>query len=159
MLDSMDDTVRIIPVDSPDVVHRVVFGLAAFNKHALAVSGQYAAIGAGTSAYSIDLTSGHLVCQTLNMNGPIASLAFEDAQEVDAAVPSVNGAPQFNATLAVQGCAGSTGYVRGGPRAFVFARSNVFVVTGSIPACTPVVGREDLAQSRALRGMAGDIPG
>jgi hypothetical protein len=139
VLDSTDDTLRIIPVDSLDVVHKVVLGIAASDKHALALRGQFAAIGSsGTVAY-YDLTSHNGLalsptCESKLDSGNIRSLAFDGNGVVYAAVPTTNGAPHLDPTSG-QPCPSGTGHVRGHPVAFVLdARSHLFVVTGT---CLP----------------------
>ena len=135
VLDSMDDTLRIIPVDSPKIVHKVVLGIAAFNKHALAVSGPVAAIGAAGTAYAVSLTGQRVICTASGLGaGAITALAFDDNGLVYAAIPSTNGTPHFDPTTQQAQCAGGGGTVRGGPQGFVSARGILFVVvTGDKP--------------------------
>jgi len=137
VLDSLDDTLRIIPVDSPNVMHKIPLNLAASDKHALAVRGQYAVISSGANALSIDLVSGHLVCTSPGqLNGaPIGSLAFDDNGLVYAAVPATNRVPYFDPTSPQSVCQGGSGYVRGGPTGFAVARSNMFVVARNPAPC------------------------
>ena len=127
VLDSLDDTLRIIPVDSPNVVHKVPLniGIAAYGKHALALNGRTAAIGIDRTAMSFDLAlGGHQVCTvTLDTipSAAIVSLAFADNGYVYAAIPLTNSAPHFDPSACPPGV--GSGYVRGGPRAFVSSRS------------------------------------
>lgn len=137
VLDSLDDTLRIIPVDSPDVVHKVNLGLAASDKHALALRGQFAAIGSSGSVAYYDIAGGRSltpVCESKLDPGAIRSLAFDGNGLVYAAVPATNGAPHLDPTNG-EPCPTGTGHVRGHPVAFVLdARSHLFVVTGT---CLP----------------------
>lgn len=135
VLDSMDDTLRIIPVDTPDVVHKVALniGIASFGKHALALRGQLAAIGLGRTALLYDLAPLQRRCRVdfADTVGVIVSLAFADNNgQVYAALPATNNAPHFDPTT----CGVGNVHVRGGPSAFVSARSTFFVVTGGAAA-------------------------
>lgn len=134
VLDSLGDTLRIIPVDSPGVVHKVRFSkLAAFGNHALALRGEVAAIGHGGTVLTMDISSGTQFCdQEVAPPGvtAIASLAFSELNgHVYAAIPAINAAPHFPPLA----CGRGELAVRGGPLAFASARSTLFVVTGTTP--------------------------
>lgn len=129
VLDSLTDTLRIIPVDSPDVVHKVRFDpqIATFGNHALALKAQVAAIGRGSTVVTVDVVSGHVFCTTtLASPEPIAALAFSDA-DVYAAQAGSNATPHVESN-----CGRGEGYVRGGPRSFVNARGRLFALTGTL---------------------------
>lgn len=147
VLDSLDDTLRIIPVDTPDVVHKVPMniGIAAFGKHALALRGQLAAIGLNHNVILFDLALQHSKCAQppLDAGGAIVSLAFADNGQVYAAIPTTNGAPHFDPAS----CGVGGGYVRGGPRAFASARSTFFVVAGNHIDCDPLAANCAVAPS------------
>lgn len=135
VLDSLDDTLRVIPVDTPSVMHKVPLniGIAAYGKHALALNHQLAAIGLGRIAILFSLSSPqHQQCAPgVTLDSTIVSLAFADNNgQVYAAVPATNGVPHFDPVS----CGVGQGYVRGGPRAFVNARSTFFVLTGESAA-------------------------
>lgn len=139
VLDSLDDTLRIIPVDSPGVVHKVVLNsIGAFDKHALAVRGSLGAIAAhGNFAYTVDLISGRLRC-TFNSPSPgsIDALIITDNGSVRAAQPLANRDWQFEPIVGATCPAG--GAVVRGPKAYVSARSTVFVVAGNPISCAPL---------------------
>lgn len=145
VLDSLDDTLRVIPVDSPDVMHRILLNVVA-PKHALALSGQIAAIGLGSSAMTVDLARRRTVCAPVPLDppGPISALSFADNGFVYAAKPTVNGAPHFDPNAC--GAAGQ-GYVRGGPQAFVSARSTFFIVAANGIPCAPLPANCPVAPS------------
>jgi hypothetical protein len=144
VLDSLDGSLLVIPVDSPTIVHKVDLNLAAFDTHALALRGQFAAIGSGGSQPGssgaityFNLVNHSVVCAASpGSKGPIAALAFDDNGRVFGAVPSTNGVPHIDPTAATP-CAPGGGFVRGGPTAFVNARTTLFVVTGSHGTCPP----------------------
>ena len=133
VLDSLDDTLRIIPVDSPEVMHKVVvsYPTAAFGKHAIALNGQYVAISHGGSVRMASVVTGSGICDDISVTptASIASLTFNNGY-VYAAIPQINKAPhigQFD-------CGLGDALIRGGPRAFVVdARGTPFVVTGDNP--------------------------
>lgn len=134
VLDSLDDTLRIIPVDTPDVVHKMVLSLppiAVFAKNSLALNGQTAAVGLDRYVLFYDLASHQQLCPdaTLDALGVIRSLAFSDKGLVYAAAPTANSALYFDP--AGCGTGGSVSGVRGGPRAFASVRSTIFAVTGT----------------------------
>lgn len=133
VLDSLDDTLRIIPVDSPEVMHKVLvsYPTAAFGKHAMALNGQYAAISHGGAIRLANVVTGSGVCDDVSISATatISSLAFDNGY-VYAAMPSVNAAPFLGP---FPGCGVGSALIRGGPRAFVSARGKVFVVTGDTP--------------------------
>ncbi len=132
VLDSLDDTLRIIPVDSPSIVHKVVmsYPTAVFGKHALALNGSIAAISHGGAVRTASVVSGSGTCDTIvASSGAITSLTFHNGY-VYAAVPqsNSNSAPRF----AYPSCDPGGALIRGGPRAFVSdARGVLFAVTGS----------------------------
>lgn len=139
VLDSLDDTLRIIPVDSPGVVHRVALQSGAFSKHALALRGQFAAIGLGRNALSYDLAARRTICQTVildpsSLTGLINSLAFtDDGSQVLAAITSTNITGEF-----LPGNCNSGAVLVRSPVAFVSARSTFFTIAGKPPACDPL---------------------
>ena len=99
VLDSLDDTLRIIPVDTPTVMHKVALNIdiALFGRHALALNGQVAAIGLDGDAYTYTLSPVHQICHVNLDSSPIASLAFADNNgQVYAAIPATNGAPRVH---------------------------------------------------------------
>jgi hypothetical protein len=145
VLDSLDDTLRVIPVDSPNVVHKVLLKIAALDKHAMALRGPFVAIGSGGSregtsgaiSYFRLASPAGLVCSGSPVNhGPIAALTIDDNGRVFAAIPLSNGVPHIDPTAALP-CAPGGGFVRGGPSAFVNARSTLFIVTGAGTPCPP----------------------
>jgi hypothetical protein len=133
VLDSLDDTLRIIPVDTPDVVHKVLLqydhSVALFNKRALAVSGEIGAASHGGFVFSFNVVSGSKSCDMYFSNGPtITSLAFGDDGHVYVVDSTNNSIQNF---IPQSPCGIGLGYVRGGPRAFVTARGTQFIVTGN----------------------------
>jgi hypothetical protein len=140
VLDSLDDTLRIIPVDTPSVVHKVALNvnIGVFGEHALALNGGIAAIGLGRFAILYNLAPTRVMC-IATMDGTttasIASLAFADNGFVYAAIPGApltNNVPHFDPSSSV--CGVGEGSVRGSPRAFANARGTLFVVTGGAPS-------------------------
>ena len=131
VLDSADDTLRVIPVDSPDVVHKIVltYPSAAFGRHSLALNGPIAAISHGGSVLTANIVTGSATCDVpISTTNAIASLAFDNGY-VYAASPASNAAAYFGPFPL---CDPGSVVVRGGPRAFVSARSILFVVAGDI---------------------------
>ncbi len=124
VLDSMDDTLRIIPVDTPNVVHKVLLhydsSVALFGKRALAVQGEVGAASHGGFVVSFDVVSGSKSCDIKFSDGPtITSLAFGDDGNVYVVDSTNNLVQNFTPS---QSCGKGTGFVRGGPRAFLTAR-------------------------------------
>jgi hypothetical protein len=160
VLDSIDDTLRIIPVDTPNVMHKVPLniGIAEFGKHALALRGPLAAIGNDRTAILFYLSSPqHQQCApgvTLDASGSIVSLAFADNNGQVYAAITTDSAPHFDPVT----CGVGQGYVRGGPRAFVNARSTFFVVTGGSAAFSWLATTTGQSNSGTPLSPADSIP-
>ena len=130
VLDSLDDTLRIIPVDSPGVVHRLNVGSHAAPTAAFALHGRIAAIGYGDSVTMFDLGLHQAVCrQQLNGKGPVGSLTFDNIGRAYAATPSTDSIAFINVP---GGCGVGQGSVRGRPQGFgVDARGTVFALVSN----------------------------
>ncbi|MGH7584506.1 MAG: hypothetical protein ACREL5_14915 [Gemmatimonadales bacterium] len=131
VLDSLDGTLRIIPVDSPDVVHTVPLNTAGTPTSALALRGQYAAVAIGGSVEIIDLGApSHVVCgpNQLSGHGPVTALTFADNGQGYAAQPTGDAVSRFDPA---QQCGGSRDSIVGGPQNFGSARGRVFVLVGN----------------------------
>jgi hypothetical protein len=135
VLDSLDDTLRIIPVDSPFVVHKLVLNVAAFSRHALAVRGTTVEIGATGFAYSFDIGYPQRnVCRFDSKSpSPIAALAFDDGGNVFAAQPASNNVPHYNPST----CGSGEATIRGKPSAFASIRGTLFAIASNAVSCDP----------------------
>jgi hypothetical protein len=134
VLDSLeaDDMLRIIPVDSPGVVHTVKLNydksIALFDKHALALNGSLGVASHGGSVVLFDVVTGTAICdKQFVQSGGIASLIFTDPSTVYVASYGSNVIYNFNTTPG--SCAGEgSSQIRGIPRAFVMARGHLFAI-------------------------------
>jgi len=135
VLDSLDDALFIIPVDSPDVAHKVELdynhNIGFFGKHALALRGTIGVASHGGSVVSFDVVSGLHTCdQEFTLSGGIASLAFSDAGVVSVASYDNHTINYFDPANVP--CTRQTPvFIRGVPRAFVSARSILYAVAGN----------------------------
>jgi hypothetical protein len=137
VLDSADDTLRIIPVDSTEVVHHLILTPRTSKVTALALRGQIAAISDSDDVMLIDLGSHHAACADgrpvpLNANGVIGALAFGDDGQGYASTPSTDSVSRF---LPPPVCGAGTGSVPGTPQGFGLARGKVFVVVANRHGC------------------------
>ncbi|HEY3933695.1 MAG TPA: hypothetical protein VGL65_03685 [Gemmatimonadales bacterium] len=137
VLDSTDDTLRIIPVDSIGVVHHLIITPRTSKITALALHGQVAAISDSDDVMFLDLGSHHSACidghpVALNAQGVIGSLVFNDDGQGYASTPSTDSVSHF---LAPPVCGAGTGSVAGTPQGFGVARGRVFVVVANRQGC------------------------
>lgn len=141
VLDSADDTLRIIPVDSTGVVHHLIIAPRTSKVTALALHGQIAAISDSDDVMLLDLGSHRAACAdgravALNANGVVGALVFGDDGQGFASTPSTDSVSRF---LAPPICGGSTGSVSGTPQGFGLARGKVFVIAANRRGCPPGV--------------------
>jgi DNA-binding beta-propeller fold protein YncE len=135
VLDSMDDSLRIIPVDSPSVVHHILLNTGSGVVAAFALHNRVAAIGFGDSVTMLDLGLHQVICtQQLNGKGPIGSLTFADGGQAYAATPTTDSVTSIDVP---HGCGVAQGSVRGRPQGFGVARGTVFVLVSSKNQCAP----------------------
>lgn len=117
VLDSLDETIRIVPVDSPSVVHHLAINTGSIAASAFAIRDRIAAIGFGDSVMMLDLGMHQVVCkQQLNGRGAVGSLTFDNAGRAFAATPATDSIAFINVPAA--GCGVSQGSVRGRPLGF-----------------------------------------
>lgn len=129
VLDSLDDTLRIIPVDSPSVVHHLAINTGAVAASAFALRGRIAAIGFGDSVTMLDLGLHQAVCkQQLNGKGPVGSLTFNDRGQAYAATPTTDSVTLIDLP---GGCGVAQGSVHGRPQGFGVGRGTVFVLVSN----------------------------
>lgn len=130
VMDSVDETLRIIPVDSPTVVHHLAINTGSVAASAFALRDRVAAIGYGDSVSAIDLGLHQVVCkQQLNGKGPVGALTFDDGGRIYAATPTTDSVAFINVPI---GCGVSQGSVRGRPHGFgVDARGTVFTLVSN----------------------------
>jgi len=136
VLDSLENNLRIIPVDSPTVVHTIALAPGSAGAAAFALRGGIAAVGAGDSVAFVDLGRRQPVCtQQLNGKGPVSSIAFSDAGLLFAATPTTDSVTSINLPT---GCGVSQGSSRGRPLGFGVARGTLFVLQSSHTQCAPL---------------------
>ena len=134
VLDSLDEMLRIIPVDSPSVVHHLAINTGSIAASAFALHDRIAAVGFGDSVMMLDLGLQQIVCkQQLNGRGAVGALTFDNAGgQVYAATPTTDSV----AVITVALCGVSQGSVRGRPQGFgVDARGIVYALVSN-----PTVG-------------------
>jgi DNA-binding beta-propeller fold protein YncE len=135
VLDSLDDSLRIIPVDSPSVVHHILINTGSSVAAAFALHGRIAAIGFGDAVTMLDLGLRQVICtQQLNGKGPVGSLTFTDGGQAYAATPTTDSVALIDAP---NGCGVAQGSARGRPRGFGVARGIVFVLVSTKNPCAP----------------------
>ena len=153
VLDSLDETLRIIPVDSPSIVHHLAINTGSVAASAFALRDRIAAIGFGDSVTMIDLGTHQTVCkQLLNGKGPVGSLTFDNVGHAFAGTPKTDSVALIDVP---HGCGVSTGSVRGRPLGFgVDARGTVFALVSN-PTTGWLISQEPLRDSISL-GTAGE---
>jgi hypothetical protein len=142
VLDSLDDTLRIVPVDSANIVHRVPLGLGDAVANTLALNGQTAAIGisergnvALDNVVLFDIGAQHQLCGgpiPLHGGAAIGALVYGPAGEVYAATPSTD-----SIAVVFPSCGVTQGSIAGGPRNFGVARGVVYAVVANRETCLP----------------------
>jgi hypothetical protein len=139
VLDSLEQNLRIIPVDSLDVVHVISLGAPGSVATALAVRGELAVVGLSDtvpSLLSIDLGLRKSVCTPRVLAAsPVGAVAIGDTNAVYAAQPGLDRVTTYTADGS---CGVTTNNIRGGPQGFAFARGAAFVVAGNRQHCIPV---------------------
>ncbi|HEY4322171.1 MAG TPA: hypothetical protein VGM77_13470 [Gemmatimonadales bacterium] len=141
VLDSLDDSLRIIPVDSPGVVHTIELQPQSGTVvNALALRGSMAAIGFSDQVEVLDLGNGHQpICGPSSLGeGLISALAFGGGDSAYAATAASNRV-SFFATLQSASCSGQYQQYSGAPQGLSLARGSVFVVVGNGPGPGPCV--------------------
>lgn len=137
VLDSLDNVLRMIPVDSPSVVREIPLGGAlGFAPSQLAARGTHAVVagndGNHARAAIIDLDAGGIEQLVTLIDGAVAAVAIPDDEYAYVASRS---------TGAVSRIAMSTGSVElltapGGPEGFGLSRGKVFAVVGNRQNCS-----------------------
>ena len=139
VLDSLDQLLRIIPVDSLNIVHTLAFNTNGSIALKMAVSGGLAAIGAGDSVMLVDLAQRRTRCtEKLTGRFPVGAVSFDDSGQVRTATTQSDVVNRVDPTTPGQTCGTQHDVVPGGPQGFGAARSIVFVVIGNRKSCLPV---------------------
>jgi len=148
VLDSLDESLRVIPVDSPSVVHHLSINTGSVAASAFALRDRIAAIGFGDSVTMVDLGSHQTVCkQLLNGKGPVGALTFDNVGHAFAGTPKTDSVALIDVP---HGCGVSTGSVRGRPLGFgVDARGTVFALVSN-PTTGWLISQEPLRDSISL---------
>lgn len=142
VLDSLDDTLRVIPVDSPTVVHRVPLEETGAAMTALALNGEIAAIGLNLSGrdtldnmllmnlgLDVTLCGGPI---PLHGRAPVGAIAFGPGGEAYAVTPTTDSVATVFSNCGVQ-----QGSVPQGPAGFGVARGTVYAVVSNRTQCLP----------------------
>ncbi len=142
VLDSLDDTLRIVPVDSASVIHRIPLDLGNSVTTTLALNAQTAAIGVslhgqGTldNVVLFDIGTQRAVCGgpiPLHGSGPTGALVYGPAGEVYAATPTTD-----SIAVVFPSCGVTQGSIAGSPRSFGVARGVVYAVVANRERCIP----------------------
>jgi hypothetical protein len=140
ILDSLDDSLRIIPVDSPTIVHTIALthGEA---PNSMALFGSEVAIGLNSSVEVISLGNHQPICPLtpLGAGAPISALTFDNNGLGYAAAPGSKRVSTFGVVQASSCTEGHDTY-SGSPQGFGNARGTVFVVNSNSqgePSCVP----------------------
>ncbi|MES2307149.1 MAG: hypothetical protein V4558_16730 [Gemmatimonadota bacterium] len=140
VLDREERSIRLIAVDSTNVVRTIDLSGTAAKPTVMAVRGTVAVVGFGDlgQVAVVDLATRRVLSlEPIQGTGPVAALAISEAGEVFAAVPTTNDANVSFFNLQTREGGGIR--VEGGPQGFGVIRGSVFVVLGNRQLCYPAV--------------------